>query len=116
MASPSEVTACWQVIEAARRQGLTGELSLATAPTTIVYLRDGEVYFAERSTDSGLGVRLLADEAREAGSEYLDETESAVIARGPEGFEIEASFGAILLPDDAADPSQALQVADECVT
>jgi hypothetical protein len=30
----------WQVIEAARRQMLTGELSLATAPTTHVYLRD----------------------------------------------------------------------------
>lgn len=51
----------WQVIEAARRHGLTGELSLATAPTTNVYLRDGQVYFAERSTDSGLGVRLLVN-------------------------------------------------------
>ncbi|MDO8392188.1 MAG: hypothetical protein Q7V57_17060 [Actinomycetota bacterium] len=49
----------WQVIEAARQRHLTGELTLATAPTTTVYLRDGEVYFAERSTDSGLGVRLL---------------------------------------------------------
>lgn len=49
----------WQVIEAARQRHLTGELLLATAPATSVYLRDGEVYFAERSTDSGLGVRLL---------------------------------------------------------
>ncbi len=51
----------WQVIEAARRQMLTGELSLATAPTTHVYLRDGQVYFAERTTDGGLGVRLLVE-------------------------------------------------------
>ena len=49
----------WQVIEAARQRHLTGELSLATAPSTNVYLRDGQVYFAERSTDSGIGVRLL---------------------------------------------------------
>ncbi len=49
----------WQVIEAARRQGVTGELALATAPTTTVFLRDGNVYFAERATDSALGVRLL---------------------------------------------------------
>ena len=49
----------WQVIEAARRQGLTGELALATAPTTTIFLRDGRVYFAERATDGALGVRLL---------------------------------------------------------
>jgi len=51
----------WQVIEAARRQMLTGEISLATTPTTRVYLRDGQVYFAERTTDGGLGVRLLVE-------------------------------------------------------
>jgi len=51
----------WQVIEAARRQILTGELSLATTPKTHVYLRDGHVYFAERTTDGGLGVRLLVE-------------------------------------------------------
>lgn len=51
----------WQVIEAARRQYLTGELTLPTRPATHVYLRDGEVYFAERSTDGGLGVRLLVE-------------------------------------------------------
>ena len=51
----------WQVIEAARRQLLTGELSLTTTPTTHVYLRDGQVYFAERTTDGGLGVRLLVE-------------------------------------------------------
>jgi hypothetical protein len=51
----------WQVIEAARRQVLTGELSLATTPATRIFLRDGQVYFAERSTDGGLGVRLLVE-------------------------------------------------------
>ena len=51
----------WQVIEAARRQVLTGELTLATTPATHVYLRDGQIYFAERSTDGGLGVRLLVE-------------------------------------------------------
>lgn len=51
----------WQVIEAARRQYLTGELLLETNPPTHVYLRDGQAYFAERSTDGGLGVRLLVE-------------------------------------------------------
>ncbi|MDO8364216.1 MAG: hypothetical protein Q7V88_15085 [Actinomycetota bacterium] len=51
----------WQVIEAARRQHLTAELSLPTTPPTNVYLRDGQVYFAERTTDGGLGVRLLVE-------------------------------------------------------
>ena len=51
----------WQVIEAARRQGLTGELMLATTPPTRVYLRDGTVYFAERSTDGTLAIRLLVE-------------------------------------------------------
>lgn len=40
---------------------LTGELVLATTPATHVYLRDGQIYFAERSTDGGLGVRLLVE-------------------------------------------------------
>jgi len=51
----------WQVIEAARRQYLTGELVLETNPPTHVYLRDGQAYFAERSTDGNLGVRLLVE-------------------------------------------------------
>jgi len=51
----------WQVIEAARRQFLTGELTLGTSPSTHVYLRDGHIYYAERSTDGGLGVRLLVE-------------------------------------------------------
>jgi hypothetical protein len=51
----------WQVIEAARRRYLTGLLVLDTTPVTNVYLRDGQVYFADRSTDGGLGVRLLVE-------------------------------------------------------
>lgn len=51
----------WQVIEAARRRYLTGQLFLETTPPTNVYLRDGQVYFAERTTDGGLGVRLLVE-------------------------------------------------------
>lgn len=56
-----EARPAWQVIEAARRRHLTGQLVLATTPPTHVYLRDGQVYFAERSTDGGLGVRLLVE-------------------------------------------------------
>ena len=51
----------WQVIEAARRQYLTGELTLPTDPTTRIYLRDGMVYFAERSSDGSLPIRLMME-------------------------------------------------------
>ncbi len=51
----------WQVIEAARRRYLTGLVVLETTPPTHVYLRDGQVYFAERTTDGGLAVRLLVE-------------------------------------------------------
>ncbi|MEY4173429.1 MAG: hypothetical protein RI900_594, partial [Actinomycetota bacterium] len=51
----------WQVIEAARRRYLTGVLVLGSTPPTNVYVRDGQVYFAERSTDGGLGVRLMVE-------------------------------------------------------
>ncbi|HEY7628375.1 MAG TPA: hypothetical protein VH761_14980 [Ilumatobacteraceae bacterium] len=51
----------YQVIEAARRLGLTGELTLGTTPPTRVYLRDGVVYFAERTTDGTLAIRLLVE-------------------------------------------------------
>jgi two-component system cell cycle response regulator len=42
----------------------------------------------------------------------IDRACEALTERG-EGFEIETSFGAIMLPDDANDASDALQVADE---
>jgi len=51
----------WQVIEAARRQYLTGELTLSTAPATKIFMRDGHVYFAERSTDGTLPIRLMME-------------------------------------------------------
>ena len=51
----------WRVIEAARNQHLTGELALPSNPPTNVYLINGEVYFAERTTDGGIGVRLLVE-------------------------------------------------------
>jgi hypothetical protein len=51
----------WQVIEAARRQYLTGELTLPTKPATRLYLRDGVVYFAERVSDGALPVRLMME-------------------------------------------------------
>ena len=51
----------WQVIEAARRQYLTGELMLPTAPATRIYLRDGQVYFAERVSDGSLPIRLMME-------------------------------------------------------
>jgi len=53
--------AAWRVIEAARRRYLTGMLVLGTNPTTHVYLRDGQVYWAERTTDGSLGVRLVVE-------------------------------------------------------
>jgi two-component system, cell cycle response regulator len=42
----------------------------------------------------------------------IDNACAALTERG-EGFEIETSFGAMMLPDEATDTSQALQVADE---
>ncbi len=51
----------WRVIEAARNQHLTGELALPSNPPTKVYLINGEVYFAERTTDGAIGVRLLVE-------------------------------------------------------
>lgn len=51
----------WQVIEAARRQYLTGELTLPTTPATRIYLRDGLVYFAERTSDGALPIRLMME-------------------------------------------------------
>jgi two-component system cell cycle response regulator len=42
----------------------------------------------------------------------IDRACSALSERGV-GFEIGSSFGAVLLPDEATDPSQALHVADE---
>ena len=51
----------WQVIEATRRQYLTGELTLPTNPATRIFLRDGMVYYAERSSDGTLPIRLMME-------------------------------------------------------
>ena len=51
----------WQVIEAARRLYLTGQLTLPTTPATRIFLRDGLVYFAERSSDGTLPIRLMVE-------------------------------------------------------
>ena len=51
----------WQVIEAVRRRYLTGELTLPTTPATRIYLRDGLIYFAERSSDGTLPIRLMVE-------------------------------------------------------
>jgi len=51
----------WHIIEAARRRYLTGELTLPTTPPTRVFLRDGMVYFAERTSDGALPIRLMME-------------------------------------------------------
>jgi hypothetical protein len=51
----------WQVIDAAREMRLTGELTLMTTPISRIYLRDGVVYFADKATDGGLGIRLVLE-------------------------------------------------------
>ena len=51
----------WQVIEAARRRYLTGELTLPTTPATKIFLRDGMIYFAERTSDGALPIRLMVE-------------------------------------------------------
>jgi hypothetical protein len=51
----------WQVIEAARRRYLTGELTLPTTPATRIFLRDGMIYFAERTSDGALPIRLMVE-------------------------------------------------------
>ena len=40
---------------------LSGELTLTTEPPTRIYLRDGVVYFAERSSDCTLPIRLMIE-------------------------------------------------------
>jgi len=69
--------------------------------------------------DNGAAYRLGGDEfcivspiAEGDAEPLIDRACEALTERG-EGFEVETSFGAILLPDDAGDSSQALQAADE---
>ena len=57
----------WQVLDAARRRGFTGELTCEVAPTTVpaakVYFDAGQIYLAERASDPSLGARLLDADA-----------------------------------------------------
>jgi two-component system cell cycle response regulator len=55
---------------------------------------------------------LMAPVSGEAAEQLIDDACAALTERG-EGFEIETSFGAIMLPDEATDASHALQAADE---
>ena len=55
---------------------------------------------------------ILATVGEGEAEPLIDRACEALTERG-EGFEIETSFGAIMLPDEATDPSQALQIADE---
>jgi diguanylate cyclase (GGDEF)-like protein len=55
---------------------------------------------------------LLATIGEDEAEPLIDRACEALSERG-EGFEIMSSFGAVLLPDEATDASQALQTADE---
>jgi diguanylate cyclase (GGDEF)-like protein len=67
----------------------------------------------------GTAYRLGGDEfclvvsVGEGEAEPLIDRACAALSERGEGFEIESSFGAVVLPGEATDPSQALQVADE---
>lgn len=68
---------------------------------------------------SGAAYRLGGDEfclitpVAEGEAEPLIDRACAALSEHGEGFEIGSSFGAVMLPDEAADPSRALHVADE---
>ena len=55
---------------------------------------------------------LIATVGEGEAEPLIDRACEALTERG-EGFEIESSFGAIMLPDEATDASHALQIADE---
>ncbi|HEX4745381.1 MAG TPA: diguanylate cyclase [Gaiellaceae bacterium] len=55
---------------------------------------------------------LIADVAGSEAEDLIDRACAALTEHG-EGFQIETSFGAIVLPDEATEASQALQIADE---
>ena len=67
----------------------------------------------------GAAYRLGGDEfclmspVGEGEAEPLIDRACEALTESGEGFEIETSFGAIMLPDEATDPSHALQIADE---
>lgn len=68
---------------------------------------------------SGAAYRLGGDEfcliavVGEGEAEPLIDRACAALSERGEGFEIESSFGAVVLPDEATDATQALHIADE---
>lgn len=51
----------WEIVEAARSERVTGELTFATDPLSRIHLLDGVPYMGERATDARLGVRLMVE-------------------------------------------------------
>jgi diguanylate cyclase (GGDEF)-like protein len=69
--------------------------------------------------DLGAAYRLGGDEfcvvatVRAGDAERLIDRACLALSERGEGFEVSSSFGAVLVPDDATDPSEALRMADE---
>jgi hypothetical protein len=49
----------WMTLDEARERSFTGEIVFEVDPEVFAYLDNGDVYYAERRTDSSLGRRLL---------------------------------------------------------
>jgi two-component system cell cycle response regulator len=71
------------------------------------------------SSGEGAAYRLGGDEfcvlaqiSADGPGRLLDDTATALFESG-EGFSVTASFGAVFLPDEASEPSEALRLADE---
>jgi diguanylate cyclase (GGDEF)-like protein len=79
---------------------LGGKLAAVPGVHGAAYRLGGDEFCLIASIDEGEAEPLI-DRACEALSEH------------GEGFRIESSFGAVMLPDEATEPSVALQVADE---
>ena len=69
--------------------------------------------------DRGAAYRLGGDEfclvayVRPSEAEQLIDAACAALSERGEGFDVSSSFGAVLLPDEAKEPSVALRLADE---
>jgi diguanylate cyclase (GGDEF)-like protein len=79
---------------------LGGKLATVPGENGAVYRLGGDEFCLMATVAEGEAERLI-DRACEA------------LTESGEGFEIGSSFGAVLLPDEATEPSQALQTADE---
>jgi diguanylate cyclase (GGDEF)-like protein len=76
------------------------KLAMVPGPGGAAYRLGGDEFCLIASVDDGEAEPLI------------DRACSALTEHG-EGFQIETSFGAIMLPDEATEPSSALQMADE---